>query len=159
MKLWARAVATCAALALAGCMTTRASPHSYEADLAAITSFNSQYLQAINDGNIAALSALTDADHVMLIPNRPPITGKAANDAANGRGFQQFKFDEHWMPLETVIDGNLAYQRGTFTVTASPKTGGGAGRTTKGNFLRIYRRQPDGSWRMTRDMFNSDQTP
>ena len=32
---------------------------------------------------------------------------------------------------------------------------GGAARTSGGAFLRIYRRQPDGSWRMTRDMFNS----
>jgi ketosteroid isomerase-like protein len=58
--------------------------------------------------------------------------------------------------LETVIDGNLAYQRGSFTVIATPKAGGAA-RTTAGSFLRIYRRQPDGSWRMSRDMFNAEQ--
>jgi ketosteroid isomerase-like protein len=102
---------------------------------------------------------LTDADHIMLIPNRQPIAGKAANDAANGRAFEQFKFDEHWMPVETVVDGDLAYQRGTFSVTASPKSGSGPSRTTRGNFLRIYRRQSDGSWRMSRDMFSSDQAP
>jgi ketosteroid isomerase-like protein len=39
-------------------------------------------------------------------------------------------------------------------VAAAPKAGGTA-RTTSGSFLRIYRRQPDGSWRMTRDMFNT----
>jgi ketosteroid isomerase-like protein len=61
-------------------------------------------------------------------------------------------------PAETVIDGDLAYQRGTFTVVASPK-GGGASRTTHGNFLRIYRRRHDGSWWMTRDMFSGDQPP
>jgi ketosteroid isomerase-like protein len=73
-----------------------------------------------------------------------------------GRAFEQFKIDEKWEPIETVVDGNLAYQRGTFTVSATPKSGSAA-RTTHGNFLRIYRRQPDGSWRMTRDMFNSDE--
>jgi ketosteroid isomerase-like protein len=67
-----------------------------------------------------------------------------------------FKIEEHWTPLETVISGDLAYQRGTFTVAATPKAGGNA-RHTQGTFLRIYRRQADGSWRMTRDMFNSDQ--
>jgi ketosteroid isomerase-like protein len=50
----------------------------------------------------------------------------------------------------------LAYQRGTFTVAATVKTGGPT-HTTHGNFLRIYRRQADGSWRMTRDMFSGDQ--
>ena len=60
--------------------------------------------------------------------------------------------------VQTVVSGDLAYQRGTFTVEATPKAGGNKTRTS-GTFLRIYRRQPDGSWRMTRDMFNSDQPP
>jgi ketosteroid isomerase-like protein len=127
---------------------------SYAADLAAISAFNVQYLKAINDGDITALSSLTDDDHVALAPGSAPLVGKAANDAVNGRTYQQFKIDEHWMPVETVIDGNLAYQRGSFTVVATPKAAGTA-RTVSGSFLRIYRRQPDGSWRMTRDMFNT----
>ena len=52
--------------------------------------------------------------------------------------------------------GDLAYQRGTFTVAVTPKAGGET-HNTSGNFLRIYRRQPDGSWRRVRDMFNSDR--
>jgi ketosteroid isomerase-like protein len=132
---------------------TSSSP-GYAADLAAISAFNVQYLKAINDGDITALSKLTDDDHIMLAPGRPPLAGKAANDAANGRTYEQFRIDEHWVPIETVIDGNLAYQRGTFTVGATPKAGGAA-RTIAGNFLRIYRRQSDGSWRMTRDMFST----
>jgi ketosteroid isomerase-like protein len=55
-----------------------------------------------------------------------------------------FDIDETWTPQETVIDGDLAYQRGTFTVEATPKAGGNKTRTS-GTFLRIYRRQPDGS--------------
>jgi len=145
-------------LALAACDTTRTQQSSAAVDLAAITAFNARYLKAINDGDIATLSSLTDEDHIMVAPNRPPVVGKAANDAVNGRGFQQFNIDETWTPLETVVDGTLAYQRGTFTVVANPKAGG-ASRTTHGNFLRIYRRQPDGSWRMSRDMFSSDQPP
>ena len=146
----------CSVMFLAACSTTQPRAPDVAAELGAITSFNARYLKAINDGDIAALSGLTNDDHMMISPNRPPVTGKAANDAANGRAFQGSKFDETWMPVETVIEGNLAYQRGTFTVVAHPKAGG-ASRTTHGNFLRIYRRQPDGSWWMTRDMFSSDQ--
>jgi ketosteroid isomerase-like protein len=158
MKSLLLCTTVCVAVALAACGTTRTQPTSAAADIAAITAFNARYLKAINDGDIATLSSLTDEDHIMVAPNRPPVVGKAANDAANGRGFQQFNIDETWVPLETVVDGNLAYQRGTFTVVATPKAGG-ASRTTHGNFLRIYRRQPDGSWRMSRDMFSSDQPP
>lgn len=146
------------AILLAACGPARTPAVDTAADLAAITAFNTRYLQAINAGDIATLSSLTNEDHMMLAPGRAPISGKAANDAANGRVFQQADIKETWVPLETVIDHSLAFQRGIFTVVASPKSGGAAS-TTHGNFLRIYRRQKDGSWWMTRDMFNSDRPP
>jgi len=131
-----------------------ASKPTLEQDLAAITEFNRRYLKAINDGDIATLSSLTDDDHIMITPGRAPTIGKAANDAANGRAFQQVKIDETWTPIETVVSGDLAYQRGTYTVAATPKAGGNTTKTS-GHFLRIYRRQPNGEWRMTHDTFNS----
>lgn len=143
------------ALVLAGCSTTPSRTNDTAADLAAITAFNARYLKSINDGDIATLSRLTDDDHMMVMAGRPPVSGKAANDAANGRTLAQFKIDETWTPLETVIDRDLAYQRGTWTVTATPKAGGSTSHST-GQFVRIYQRQPDGSWRMTRDVLLSD---
>jgi ketosteroid isomerase-like protein len=145
-----------AALAvLAACSATPVRTTDTAADLAAITAFNARYLKSINDGDIATLSSLTDEDHMMITAGRPPVSGKAANDAANGRTFEQFKIDETWTPLETVIDRNLAYQRGTWTVAATPKAGGPTRHST-GKFVRIYQRQSDGSWRMTRDVLLSD---
>lgn len=141
----------CLALLAAGCGPQRP---SYEQDLAAITEFNARYLGAINDEDIATLSSLTTEGHVILIPNREPIVGKAANDAANGGAFERFTFDETWTPVETVIDGDLAFQRGTFTTIAMPR-GDGERLEVRGSFMRIYQRQPNGEWRMTRDMFNS----
>jgi ketosteroid isomerase-like protein len=143
-----------AMLALVGCATT--SKSSQAADEAAITAFNARYLGAINAGDIATLSSLTTEGHMMIAPGRPPIVGKKANDEANGRAFQSFNIVETWNPLETVISGDLAYQRGTYTVNATPKAGGNTSHST-GNFLRIYRKQANGEWRMVRDMFNSDQ--
>jgi ketosteroid isomerase-like protein len=141
--------------ALAGCQRGAAPRPSLAEDLAAITAFNAKYLGSINAEDIETLSALTDEGHIMLAPNRAPIVGKAANDAVNGAAFERFDFDESWTPEETVIDGDLAYQRGKFTTAATPKAGGEK-RVVSGAYLRIYRRQPDGQWRMTRDMFNSD---
>ncbi|HTC44460.1 MAG TPA: DUF4440 domain-containing protein, partial [Steroidobacteraceae bacterium] len=132
--------------------------NSYAADLAAISAFNVRYLKAINDGDIDALSALTDDDHIAISPNGPPLMGKAANVATNGRIYQQSRIIENWTPEETVIEGNLAYQRGSFSASGIPKAGGPT-RTISGSFLRIYRRQPDGSWVMTRDMFNAAGLP
>jgi ketosteroid isomerase-like protein len=143
---------------LSACTATRTHAPSLAQDQAAIAEFNRRYLKSINDGDIATLSSLTTEGHIMIPPSRPPIVGKAANDTLNGRVFQEFKIDESWAPVETVVSGDWAYQRGTFAVAATPKAGGTT-RTTTGNFLRIYQRQSDGSWRMIRDMFNSDQSP
>jgi ketosteroid isomerase-like protein len=139
------------------CETVRVKKPSAAEDEAAIMEFNQRYLKAINDGDSATLASLTTPEHIMIAPGRPPLIGKEANDAANARAAQMFKIDEKWMPAETFISGDLAYQRGSFTVNATPKAGGGPVRKTSGNFLRIYKRQADGSWRMVRDMFNSDQ--
>jgi ketosteroid isomerase-like protein len=167
VRHWRRgaALAVCAAVFFAGGVLrsaaqstpqARTSAPTHEADLAAIADFNRRYLQAINDEDIATLSSLTTEDHIMIASGRPPLVGKAANDAANARVFTQFDIVETWTPVETVVAGDWAYQRGTFTVAATPKTGGTTTRTS-GNFLRIYRRLPDVGWRMIRDMFNSDQ--
>ena len=163
MKTALSILGVCVAVATAACASMAAPSNpsgggSHAQDLAAIEAFNQKYLKAINDGDSAGLSQLTDDDHMMISPNRVPVAGKDANDRAMEQAFKQFKIDEKWTPLETVVDGSLAYQRGEFTVVATPR-GGGASRSTHGNFLRIYRRLPDGSWQMTRDMFNSDQPP
>jgi ketosteroid isomerase-like protein len=123
--------------------------------IAAITAFNYRYLGSINDEDIATLASLTTEQHVMIAPGRPPIVGKAANDELNGRAFEQFTFDETWTPTETVVSGDLAFQSGSYTTTATPRASGEP-RTIQGTFLRIYQRQPNGEWRMTRDTFNSE---
>ncbi|HEY5666150.1 MAG TPA: nuclear transport factor 2 family protein [Gammaproteobacteria bacterium] len=126
-----------------------------QAALAAIAEFNRHYLEAINEGDIDLLASLTTEDHMMISSGGEPLVGKEALVGAMTGAFERFDFDETWTPAETVVSGDLAYQRGTFVVVARPRDGGEASRT-EGNFLRIYRRQPDGEWRMVRDMFNSD---
>lgn len=122
----------------------------------AIADFNRRYLGAINDGDIDALASLTTDGHMMIGSGRPPIIGKQALVDAMTRVFDTFSIDESWTPEETVASGDLAYQRGTYVVVATPQAGGDATRST-GHFLRIYRRQPDGAWLMVRDMLSADQ--
>lgn len=129
---------------------------THAADEAAIAEFNRRYLKAINDGDIDTLASLTTEGHMMVSSGGPPLVGKQALVDAMTRAFQANDFEESWTPEETVVSGDLAYQRGTFVVVAKPKAGGAETRTT-GNFLRIYRKQPDGAWFMVRDTFNSQQ--
>lgn len=128
---------------------------AHAADEAAIAEFNRRYLAAINGGDIDTLASLTTDGHMMISSGGPPLAGKKALVDAMTRAFQTTTFNESWAPEETVVSGDLAYQRGTFVVVAKPKAGGSESRTT-GNFLRIYRKI-DGAWFMVRDTFNSQQ--
>jgi uncharacterized protein (TIGR02246 family) len=144
-------------LCVAGCAPSAdGSQAENEAALAAIAEFNRQYLSAINEGDIEALANLTTDDHMMISSGGAPLAGKEALVDTMTGAFERFEFDETWTPEETVVSGDLAYQRGTFVVVATPKAGEDSSRVT-GNFMRIYRRQPDGSWLMTRDTHNSDR--
>ena len=145
------------AVLLAAPFAERASAQtaSTAADEAAIAEFNRKYLKAINAGDIVSLASLTTDGHMMIMSGGPPLTGKQALVDAMTRAFQTTDFDEAWAPEETVVSGDLAYQRGTCVVIAKPKAGGAETRTS-GNFLRIYRKI-GGAWFMVRDSFNSQQ--
>jgi ketosteroid isomerase-like protein len=152
-------IGTAAAFALTLVACTRSEPARPSAaeDVAAIARFNERYLEAINNEDITALSELTTESHILTPPSGKPIEGKAANDAVNGRSFAQVQVQERWTPLETQVSGDLGFQRGTYDLVTTPKAGGEPTRIT-GYFQRIYQRQPNGEWRMTRDMFNIDRS-
>jgi len=135
--------------------SAQAASATQAADEAAIAEFNRRYLRAINDGDIDSLASLTTEGHMMVSSGGTPLVGKKALVDAMARAFQTTAFEESWAPEETVVSGDLAYQRGTFVVVAKPKAGGAESRIA-GNFLRIYRKI-DGAWFMVRDTFNSQQ--
>ena len=148
-------VAALASLLVASFADRANAQSSADADQTAIAEFNRKYLKAINDGDIDTLAALTTEDHMMISSGGAPLAGKKALVDAMTRAFQNNKFNESWEPQETVVSGDLAYQRGTFVVESTPKAGGEMSRTT-GNFLRIYRKI-NGAWFMVRDTFNSQR--
>jgi ketosteroid isomerase-like protein len=71
---------------------------------------------------------------------------------------QQFRNVETWTPEETVVDGDLAFQRGVYDLTFIPVKGGDS-RRLYGNYLHIYQRQKDGQWLLTRAMTTSFPPP
>jgi len=154
----ATVAATVTSALLTACTPSEPRRPSLQEDLAAITQFNERYLKAINDEDIDALGKLTDEGHILTPPGGRPIVGKAPIVEVTGRSFAQFDVRERWMPEETQVGGDVAFQRGTYDLLMTPKAGGES-RAVKGWFLRIYQRQPNGEWWMTRDMFNIDNAP
>jgi ketosteroid isomerase-like protein len=136
---------------LAGCSDGRQQAASLETDLAAIRDVNERTLEALNDGDWAMLNEIIDDDYVSIIGGTP-VAGKERHHAANRRFLEQWHNEEEWIPEETIVDGDLAFQRGAFTMTLTPRQGDGAARSMAGTYLHIYQRKADGAWALTRAM-------
>ena len=57
------------------------------------------------------------------------------------------------LPVETVVMGDWAFSRGAYTADL---TSGGNAVHMDGKFMTIFRQQNDGSWKIYRDIFNSN---
>ena len=57
--------------------------------------------------------------------------------------------------LEIEGRGDLAYVRGTYSITVRPPGASGPTKDT-GKCIEIWRKQADGSWKVIRDIFKSD---
>jgi ketosteroid isomerase-like protein len=55
---------------------------------------------------------------------------------------------------DVMVSGDLAVETGTFAWTLQPKSG--AEVKDKGKYLTVWKRQADGSWKIVRDIDNSD---
>jgi uncharacterized protein (TIGR02246 family) len=141
---------------LAGCSALPTRSDSVDADLKAIEETNAKTLQALNTNDLELMNSLVAADHIMMIPNRPEIVGRAAIVASNKNLVETWTNVEIWHPAETVVSGDLAYQRGTFDITLTPKKEGARPIRSVGKYIHIYQRQRDGRWLMTRDIFNDN---
>jgi ketosteroid isomerase-like protein len=141
------------AVLLAGCMRSSPGPTAVDpaTDVLAIAAVNEGLLGALNSGDWRKLNELTAADYVAIIGGRP-IQGKEQLEASNQRFLEQWRNEERWNPDETIVDGDLAFQRGSFTMTLTPRAGGGEARNLAGTYLHVYQRRADGAWALTRAM-------
>lgn len=111
---------------------------------------------AANTGSLDGVAAVYAEDAPLLPPNEPAVKGREAIRQHWGRFL-----DAYTLTFELVTDDldgrdDLAYVRGPYTLTASPRAQGGAAMSDQGKFVDVLRRQVDGSWRYVIDMYNSD---
>jgi uncharacterized protein (TIGR02246 family) len=114
-----------------------------------------EYSASLNAGDIDRWVALWTDDGVQMPPDEAPVVGKEKIRARNGAVLQKFKFDIGITNQEVQTVGDLAYSRGVYKATLTPKQGGKP-IPIDGKYMTILRRQPNGSWRIHRDIFNSN---
>jgi uncharacterized protein (TIGR02246 family) len=110
-------------------------------------------MKAANAADAAAWASLYTPDAIVLRPHATAVQGRDAiqqwlatlphisNAKAQG--------------VEVMGYGDLAYLRGAYSMTFSIP-GVPSPIDEWGKFLQIYRKQSDGSWKMTREIYNSD---
>jgi ketosteroid isomerase-like protein len=68
--------------------------------------------------------------------------------------YKAFTVQVKYNSEEIAAFGDWGFDRGTERFTLTPKNGG-APISVNGKYLWLYRRQPDGSWKQSRVMWNS----
>lgn len=118
-----------------------------------------EYASSLMDGDIDRWLSLWTEDGIQMPPDEPPVVGKERIRERNQAVADQFTFDDMEIQnAEVASAGDWAYARGTYTATLLPR-GEGIPIRVDGKYMSILRRQPDGSWRIHRDIFNSNVPP
>ena len=141
---------------MAGC-TSQDRPDT-EADTVAINTIWSAYESSLEAGDIDAWLSLWTEDGVQMPPNEALIVGKDRIRERNGAVLEQFGFEMDITNEEVAVADDWAYSRGVFGATLTPKDGSQP-IPIDGKFMTILRRQPDGTWKIHRDIFNSNVAP
>ena len=123
-------------------------------DRKAIARRTSELLAAVNGSNVDGVMAVWDDDGVMMPPGSPAVRGRAALDAYFRRLFAGGRFEFVFTSSEIDVNGDIALERLAYTATAWPA--GGAAAQSSGKGLHVYRRGPDGTSKLTHDIWNSD---
>ena len=119
----------------------------YKEILVAIQAF----VMAYNSGDLNALLSYYDDDLVKLRQGAEPES-KQATAYRLRELFDHFNTNVEVRNSEVIVSGDMAFTRGTFRVTLTPRIGGEQQQVSR-RYLEIWRKR-DGVWRVSRTMGN-----
>lgn len=105
-----------------------------------------RYVEASNQGDAEALASLYADDAVLLPPDHEPVRGRAAI----GEFWRQGTDEGLEVSTLTVeVDGNLGYLVGRYNLPATDEEPADSGK-----YVMCLKRQRDGVWKLTADIWN-----
>ena len=112
----------------------------------AVESAIRRYVEASNKGDVATLASLYAEDAVLLPPDHEPIQGREAI-----RAFWRQGTDEglEVTNLAVEVSGNLGYLVGQYHLPPTEEEPADSGK-----YVMCLKRQQDGSWKVTADIWN-----
>ena len=124
-------------------------------DTEAITAVSHARAKAFNNSNADGITMHFTEDAILMAPGKPATVGKDAVRAYYQSIFDEFEpeLDSHYEEVD--LSGDLAYGRGVAEVRLTPKNGGEP-IVSISKYLNILKRQSDGTWKTTHDIWNSN---
>ncbi len=122
-------------------------------DESALNALIADYMVAVNGGDADGVAASYAADAVRMPPDAPLIRGRESIRRNLAESLETSDFNLQMQVIETEFSGELAYVRGTYLLTATPKDGSPP-TEAEGNWMRLMRREPDGRWLVAYSLWN-----
>jgi ketosteroid isomerase-like protein len=149
------ALCGCIALLLIASACNQAPPDTRAADEAAIRDADAQWSKTAGANDLDGTVAYYVDDASLLPPNAPIANGKQAIRAlwatilvpGTSISWQATK-------VEVARSGELASIMGVYQLTVKDPKGNPV--SDKGKFVEVWKKQPDGKWKVVADIFNSD---
>ena len=146
------------AIALSALMVACEMKPNTSADIEPNKQLTEKWDEAINKGDLEALVSLYAEDAIRMQPNEPAQKGREAIRASfkSYLGNNETKDDN--ITADVKLSGDYAIVWGTYTADYTPNAGGNPVHD-QGKWVCIQKRQADGSWKITMDIWNSDLPP
>lgn len=121
----------------------------------AIEAQNTRFDSAVMKGDSAALVSFYTDDAVVMFANMPAAKGNEAIAKAFGALTKVMKMSAFKLTTQDVIvAGDYAIERGVYENTDRAAKGGP--KHDVGKYLVLWKKQPDGSYKIVRDIANTD---
>lgn len=121
-------------------------------DRAAVEQAADEYLAAMNAADWARVARSFSEDGVRIPPHEEPHQGREEIEGWLG-GIEELT--RYTLSRDAIGGaGGIAYVRGRYEITLRP-VGAPAPLSDQGDYLEIWRREPDGVWRIAEAMWNT----
>ena len=127
-----------------------------KADIEKIRQLNSQWVSAVNAGDLAAWQKTFTGDFVWMPPDMPKLSGKkAVTQFAKTAFFDPYKVKLTQRLGKVEVFGPRALASSSFQLELTPK-GGGETKKGVGKFMFVCLKDK-GSWKLTQAIWNLDK--
>ena len=115
--------------------------------------------EALRTNDTDAFMSYVADDVVLMPPGEAAVRGKPAMRAWYATFLSQYRTSSLMLSgREVFVGGGFAVESGNFEWGLTPVVGG-APVVDRGNYMQVWKRQPDGNWRFAQEIWNSSASP